>query len=98
MRSTFGYQRRAGEAGSLSFAKCSGLINRLLSPTLGISAKGAKGNSRGGGYLEISKADMHAFLDRYKPSWWGDEKDYSITSLSGLSMDEIAPFLQGADK
>eukprot|EP00899_Mesostigma_viride_P012574 jgi/Mesvir1/21317/Mv06940-RA.1 len=66
MRAVFGYQRRAkGAGGTLSFAQCSSLINTLLASTLNISAGGTRMYHMKEQDLEISKAGVLDFCERY---------------------------------
>lgn len=74
MRAVFGYRRRAGGgAGTLSFAQCSSLINTLLESTMGISARGSQSDHKKANDLEISKAAVLDFCERYRPEFWGNE-------------------------
>eukprot|EP00899_Mesostigma_viride_P002898 jgi/Mesvir1/12609/Mv06229-RA.1 len=76
MRAVFGYQRRAkGAGGTLSFAQCSSLINTLLASTLNISAGGTRMYHMKEQDLEISKAGVLDFCERYQPGWWGNEAE-----------------------
>eukprot|EP00899_Mesostigma_viride_P001435 jgi/Mesvir1/11292/Mv01086-RA.1 len=76
-RSVFDYRRNSkDDPGCLSFDKCVGVLEKILKTSLDIDVECIEGEGKGKAPgVEISKAEMLNFLDRYKPEWLGGQRE-----------------------